>query len=99
MHVVSPQPGQLETEEYPETLGVPEEWPVFQEPLAIVREADILVQCEVPFGNEAALLLHHAEEENVDRIVLGGLGSNDGCWGWCPSCADCLWAQVIVPCP
>jgi hypothetical protein len=22
--------------------------------------------------------------------------SNDGCWGWCPSCADCLWAQDIV---
>jgi len=25
--------------------------------------------------------------------------SNDGCWGWCPSCADCLWAQNIVRCP
>lgn len=25
--------------------------------------------------------------------------SNDGCWGWCPSCADCLWAQDIVRCP
>ncbi len=25
--------------------------------------------------------------------------SNDGCWGWCPSCADCLWAQEIVRCP
>jgi tungsten cofactor oxidoreducase radical SAM maturase len=25
--------------------------------------------------------------------------SNDGCWGWCPSCADCLWAQGIVRCP
>ncbi len=24
---------------------------------------------------------------------------NDGCWGWCPSCADCLWAQDIVRCP
>ncbi len=25
--------------------------------------------------------------------------SNDGCWGWCPSCADCLWAQDIIRCP
>jgi tungsten cofactor oxidoreducase radical SAM maturase len=25
--------------------------------------------------------------------------SNNGCWGWCPSCADCLWAQDIVRCP
>lgn len=25
--------------------------------------------------------------------------NNDGCWGWCPSCADCLWAQDIVRCP
>jgi tungsten cofactor oxidoreducase radical SAM maturase len=26
-------------------------------------------------------------------------GSNEGCWGWNPSCADCLWAQDIVRCP
>jgi len=25
--------------------------------------------------------------------------ANDSCWGWCPSCADCLWAQGIVRCP
>ena len=25
--------------------------------------------------------------------------SNEGCWGWNPSCADCLWAQDIVRCP
>ncbi len=24
---------------------------------------------------------------------------NEGCWGWNPSCADCLWAQDIVICP
>jgi tungsten cofactor oxidoreducase radical SAM maturase len=24
---------------------------------------------------------------------------NQGCWGWNPSCADCLWAQEIVRCP
>ena len=24
---------------------------------------------------------------------------NQGCWGWNPSCADCLWAQDIVRCP
>ena len=24
---------------------------------------------------------------------------NEGCWGWDPSCADCLWAQDIVRCP
>jgi MoaA/NifB/PqqE/SkfB family radical SAM enzyme len=24
---------------------------------------------------------------------------NKGCWGWNPSCADCLWAQDIVRCP
>jgi tungsten cofactor oxidoreducase radical SAM maturase len=26
-------------------------------------------------------------------------GTNDGCWGWNPSCADCLWAQDIIRCP
>lgn len=25
--------------------------------------------------------------------------NNEGCWGWDPSCADCLWAQDIVRCP
>ena len=24
---------------------------------------------------------------------------NKGCWGWNPSCADCLWSQNIVQCP
>jgi tungsten cofactor oxidoreducase radical SAM maturase len=24
---------------------------------------------------------------------------NEGCWGWNPSCADCLWAQGIIRCP
>jgi tungsten cofactor oxidoreducase radical SAM maturase len=24
---------------------------------------------------------------------------NEGCWGWAPSCADCLWAQDIIRCP
>jgi tungsten cofactor oxidoreducase radical SAM maturase len=24
---------------------------------------------------------------------------NQGCWGWNPSCGDCLWAQDIVRCP
>jgi len=24
---------------------------------------------------------------------------NNGCWGWNPSCADCLWSQNIVRCP
>lgn len=24
---------------------------------------------------------------------------NEGCWGWNPSCADCMWAQDIVRCP
>jgi tungsten cofactor oxidoreducase radical SAM maturase len=24
---------------------------------------------------------------------------NGGCWGWNPSCADCLWAQDIIRCP
>jgi radical SAM protein with 4Fe4S-binding SPASM domain len=24
---------------------------------------------------------------------------NKGCWGWNPSCADCLWSQNIVRCP
>jgi tungsten cofactor oxidoreducase radical SAM maturase len=24
---------------------------------------------------------------------------NKGCWGWQPSCADCLWAQDIIRCP
>jgi tungsten cofactor oxidoreducase radical SAM maturase len=24
---------------------------------------------------------------------------NNACWGWNPSCADCLWAQGIIRCP
>jgi tungsten cofactor oxidoreducase radical SAM maturase len=24
---------------------------------------------------------------------------NEGCWGWNPSCSDCLWAQDIIRCP
>ncbi|HXG23024.1 MAG TPA: tungsten cofactor oxidoreductase radical SAM maturase [Chthonomonadales bacterium] len=24
---------------------------------------------------------------------------NQACWGWNPSCADCLWAQGIIRCP
>ncbi len=24
---------------------------------------------------------------------------NEACWGWSPSCADCLWAQDIIRCP
>jgi len=24
---------------------------------------------------------------------------NEACWGWNPSCADCLWAQSIIRCP
>jgi radical SAM protein with 4Fe4S-binding SPASM domain len=24
---------------------------------------------------------------------------NKACWGWSPSCADCLWAQDIIRCP
>ena len=26
-------------------------------------------------------------------------GRNEGCWGWNPSCADCLWTKDIVWCP
>jgi len=25
--------------------------------------------------------------------------NNEACWGWNPSCADCLWAQDIIRCP
>jgi tungsten cofactor oxidoreducase radical SAM maturase len=25
--------------------------------------------------------------------------NNEGCWGYNPSCADCLWAQDIIRCP
>jgi tungsten cofactor oxidoreducase radical SAM maturase len=25
--------------------------------------------------------------------------NNKACWGWNPSCADCLWAQDIIRCP
>ncbi|MGD2179392.1 MAG: hypothetical protein PVG71_16425 [Anaerolineae bacterium] len=33
------------------------------------------------------------------RETSGITESNDGCWGWCPSCADLLSAQDIVLCP
>jgi tungsten cofactor oxidoreducase radical SAM maturase len=33
------------------------------------------------------------------RDVCDIAEANEGCWGWCPSCADCLWAQDIIRCP
>ena len=76
VHVVSLKPGQLGTDDYPERPDVPEEWPVFQEHLAIAREAGVPVKCEILFGNEAEMILHHAREEDVDLIVLGSLGES-----------------------
>jgi len=76
VHIVSLKPGQLGTDDYPERPDVPEEWPVFQEPLAIAREAGVPVTCEVLFGNEAEMILHHAREQDVELIILGSLGES-----------------------
>ena len=33
------------------------------------------------------------------RDTCGLREENKSCWGWDPSCADCLWSQNIVRCP
>jgi Fe-coproporphyrin III synthase len=33
------------------------------------------------------------------RVTCDLREQNQGCWGWDPSCADCLWAQDIIRCP
>ncbi len=76
VHVVSLKPGQLGTDEYPERPDLPEEWPVFQEPLAIAREANVAVHCKVLFGNTANMILHHAKEQKADLIIAGSLGES-----------------------
>ena len=76
VHVVSLKPGQLGTEAYPERPDLPETWPVFQEPLAIAREAGIPVRCEVLFGNTSEMIIHYAREKQVDLIVVGSLGES-----------------------
>ena len=77
VHIVSLKPGQLGRDEYPERPDLPEEWPVFQEPLAIAREANVPVRCEVLFGNPAEMILHHARKQKADLIVVGSLGESD----------------------
>ncbi len=74
VHVVSLKPGQLGTSEYPDRPDLPEEWPVFQEPLTIARQAGAEVHCKVLYGNPAEELLHHARQNETDLIVLGSLG-------------------------
>jgi len=76
VHIVSLKPGQLGRDEYPERPDLPEEWPVFQEPLAIAREANVPVRCEVLFGNPAEMVLHHARKQKADLIVVGSLGES-----------------------
>jgi nucleotide-binding universal stress UspA family protein len=76
VHVVSLKPGQLGTDAYPERPDLPETWPVFQEPLAIAREAGIPVRCEVLFGNTSDMILRHAREKQADLIVVGSLGQS-----------------------
>jgi len=49
---------------------------VFQEPLAIAREANVPVRCEVLFGNPAEMVLHHARKQKADLIVVGSLGES-----------------------
>ncbi len=74
VHVVSLKPGQLGKEPYPERPDLAEEWPVFQEPLAVAHEANVEVTCEVLFGNPAEMVLHQARKQKADLIVLGSLG-------------------------
>ncbi len=76
VHVVSLKPGQIGKDDYPERPDLPEEWPVFREPLAIAREAEIPVNCEVLFGHPADMILHHAGEQEADLIVVGSLGES-----------------------
>jgi len=76
VHVVPLKPGQVGTAEYPERPDLPEEWPVFQEPLTIARETGIPVHCEVLYGNAAETLIHHAREKEADLIVVGNLGES-----------------------
>jgi len=76
VHVVSLKPGQIGKDDYPERPDLPEDWPVFQEALAIAREAEVQVNCEVLFGHPAEMILHHAHKQKADLIVVGSLGES-----------------------
>jgi nucleotide-binding universal stress UspA family protein len=76
VHVVSLKPGQLGTKEYPERPDLPHMWPVFQEPLAMAREAGVAARTEVLFGNAAETLVHHVRKEAADLLIVGSLGES-----------------------
>jgi nucleotide-binding universal stress UspA family protein len=74
VHVVSLKPGQIGTPDYPERPDLPETWPVFQEPLAIARAAQVQVRCQVLFGHPVEEILRFARQEETDLLILGSLG-------------------------
>jgi len=68
---------------------------VNQQPLA-----DIWMSEEYVRFRSAVKAYHFPSCPNCDlRETCDLREQNEGCWGWNPSCADCLWAQDIIRCP
>ncbi len=68
---------------------------VRETPLAEIWMSEAYVQ----FRSEVRIF-HFPSCPDCDlRSTCGLRENNEGCWGWNPSCADCLWAQDIIRCP
>jgi MoaA/NifB/PqqE/SkfB family radical SAM enzyme len=62
--------------------------------------ADIWTSEEYVLFRAAVKAYHFPSCPDCDlRETCGLRKENKGCWGWNPSCADCLWSQNIVRCP
>lgn len=71
--------------------------------LGNVREtplAEIWMSEEYTLFRSEVHIFHFPSCPDCDlRDTCDQRGINEGCWGWNPSCADCLWAQDIIRCP
>ena len=61
---------------------------------------DIWTSEEFTLYRSEVLTFHFPSCPDCDlRDTCDQRGINEGCWGWNPSCSDCLWAQDIIRCP
>jgi tungsten cofactor oxidoreducase radical SAM maturase len=62
--------------------------------------ADIWMQEEYALFRSDVKAYHFPSCPDCDlRQTCDLREQNEGCWGWNPSCADCLWSQDIIRCP
>lgn len=64
------------------------------------RLADIWMSEDYTLFRSEVRIFHFPSCPDCDlRATCDLRENNEGCWGWNPSCADCLWAQDIIRCP